>query len=124
MADNKLEIPVIRNSYAADGVNLLTAHSAKGLEFECVFMLHCLAEFWEPAASKKSASQFYLPENFRKTNEETDSEEAARRLFYVAMTRAKTYLQLSYYAKQNNQKTSKRASFIDDLVIYFQLPLF
>ena len=123
MADNKLEIPVIRNSYAADGVNLLTAHSAKGLEFECVFMLHCLAEFWEPAASKKSASQFYLPENFRKTNEETDSEEAARRLFYVAMTRAKTFLHLSYYAKQNNQKISKRASFIDDLIIDFELPL-
>ncbi len=123
MADNNLEIPIIRNSYAADGVNLLTAHSAKGLEFEAVFMLHCLAEYWEPSSSRKSVSQFYLPENFRKTNEETDSAEAARRLFYVAMTRAKTFLQLSYFARKNNQKSTKRATFIDNLIIDYKLPL-
>ncbi len=115
MADNKLEIPIIRNSYTSDGVNLLTAHSAKGLEFECVFMLHCLEEYWEPSSNRKSVSQFYLPDNFRKTSEETDSKEAARRLFYVAMTRAKTYLSLSYYAKQNNKKATKISTFLSEL---------
>ena len=123
LIDNKLEIALIRNTHAADGVNLLTAHSAKGLEFDAVFMLHCLGDYWEPGASKKSFTQFYLPENFRKSNEESDTEEASRRLFYVAMTRAKTFLQLSYHAKQNNQKVTKRASFIDELIIDYAMPL-
>jgi DNA helicase II / ATP-dependent DNA helicase PcrA len=122
MRDNKLEIGIIRSSYAEDGVNLLTAHSAKGLEFQCVFMLHCLSDFWEPA-NKKSFNSFRFPDNLRKSDEETDSLEAARRLFYVAMTRAKTFLQLSYYAQHNNQKATKRSSFLDSLILDYGLQL-
>ncbi len=120
MEANKLELPVIKGSYAEDGVNLLTAHSAKGLEFDCVFMMNCLKDFWEPGSSKGN-KLFALPDNLRMANADTDTVEAARRLFYVAMTRAKTFLQLSYYSHQSNQKLTKRSEFLDNLILDYNM---
>jgi len=59
------------------GVNLMTIHKAKGLEFKCVFII--------------SVNDGIIPSNLK--NEKDIKEE--RRLLYVAMTRAKEYLYLS-----------------------------
>ena len=71
----------------ADRVSLLTMHAAKGLEFPVVFVVGLeegLVPFsWEPAASGDDILEESGP----------DAEE--RRLFYVAMTRAKDRLFLS-----------------------------
>ena len=61
------------------GVNLLTYHRAKGLEFEAVFLPRLL--------------EGELPFKRSKTAEAVAEE---RRLFYVGITRAKTHLTLSY----------------------------
>jgi DNA helicase II / ATP-dependent DNA helicase PcrA len=62
-----------------DGVQLLTYHRAKGLEFEAVFL---------PRLEEKE-----LPIRQAKSPEEIDEE---RRLLYVGMTRAKRYLHLTW----------------------------
>lgn len=116
MKANRLELGVSKSSYAEEGVNLMTAHGAKGLEYTYVFMLHCLKDFWEPT-NRQNPRQFLLPDNLMQSSGDTDAMEASRRLFYVGMTRAKTYLHLSYHSIDHNQKESKRTEFLDDLVI-------
>jgi DNA helicase II / ATP-dependent DNA helicase PcrA len=61
------------------GVNLLTYHRAKGLEFEAVFL---------PRLEEKE-----LPSKLARTAAEVDEE---RRLLYVGMTRAKSRLALTW----------------------------
>ena len=58
-----------------EGVNLMTFHSAKGLEFDTVFIL--------------DASEDYTPYWQAQTTSDIEEE---RRMFYVAMTRAKKHL--------------------------------
>lgn len=81
-------------------VQLMTAHGAKGLEFDYVFMLKCndgkRNQMW-PGGENKSGSFSYPPSlNKKEENEAQLNEEENRRLFYVAMTRAKKELHLSY----------------------------
>lgn len=59
------------------GVNLMTIHKSKGLEFKCVFII--------------SLNDGIIPSNLNDNN----LIEEERRLCYVAMTRAKEYLYLS-----------------------------
>jgi DNA helicase-2/ATP-dependent DNA helicase PcrA len=66
----------------ARGVNLLTYHRAKGLEFEAVFL---------PRLDEKE-----LPSRQARTDAEVDEE---RRLLYVGMTRAKRHLALTWSRK-------------------------
>jgi DNA helicase-2/ATP-dependent DNA helicase PcrA len=64
----------------ADSVKLMTVHAAKGLEFACVFVVG-LEETLFPSGMSVN------------TREELEEE---RRLFYVAVTRAKRHLWLSH----------------------------
>ena len=64
----------------ADSVKLMTVHAAKGLEFACVFVVG-LEETLFPSGMSVN------------TSEELEEE---RRLFYVAVTRAKRHLWLSH----------------------------
>ena len=82
-------------------VQLMTAHGSKGLEFEHVFMMKCndgkkKIESW-PGGENNSGRFSYPPSlNGKDENESQLKEEENRRLFYVAMTRAKKVLHLSY----------------------------
>lgn len=82
-------------------VQLMTAHGSKGLEFEHVFIMKCndgkkKSESW-PGSENNSGRFAYPPSlNGKDENESQLKEEENRRLFYVAMTRAKKVLHLSY----------------------------
>ncbi len=75
-------------------VVLSTMHSSKGLEFEAVFVCGLV--------------EGVVPHELSKTNDEIEEE---RRLFYVAVTRAKSYLFLSSY-KIRYEKDVKRTRFL------------
>ena len=45
MDANRLTIEVQKTIVAEEGVNLVTAHSAKGLEFQKVFLIDAVKEF-------------------------------------------------------------------------------
>jgi DNA helicase-2/ATP-dependent DNA helicase PcrA len=69
---------------SARGVNLLTLHRAKGLEFEAVFV---------PRLQERE-----LPSRQARTDAEIDEE---RRLFYVGLTRAKRVLWVTWSGKRS-----------------------
>ncbi|MEM9920789.1 MAG: ATP-dependent DNA helicase [Bacteroidota bacterium] len=113
MDANRLAIQVNRMIHAEDGVQLLTAHSSKGLEFQQVFMLDCVGDYWEPGKGR-SSGRFAYPDTLTFSGEE-DALEARRRLFYVAMTRAKEKLHLSYALLDHRGKSLKHAQYIDEM---------
>jgi len=113
MDDNRLAIQVDKSIYSSEGVNLMTAHSSKGLEFQYVYMIDGIKDHWE-AKGRSSNFRFRFPNTLTLSNEE-DATEARRRLFYVAMTRAKEKLFISYSRQDNAGKTLQRTRFIDEL---------
>jgi DNA helicase-2/ATP-dependent DNA helicase PcrA len=114
MDANRLPVEASEAIYAQDGVQLLTAHSAKGLEFRQVFLLDVTQNPWEPS-SRGSNFRFKLPDTLTYSGEE-DPLEARRRLFYVAITRAQERLHLSYATQDMAGKATPRARFVDELL--------
>ncbi|PHN03675.1 ATP-dependent helicase [Flavilitoribacter nigricans] len=112
MDANRLAVPLRKTLEVTEGVQFLTAHSAKGLEFEHVFLLDVVKDHWEPG-SRRSSYSFSLPDTLTLSGEE-DELEARRRLFYVAITRARTQLQISY-SLEDQSKPLQRSRFIDEL---------
>ena len=80
------------------GVRLMTIHASKGLEFKQVFLI--------------GANEGRIPYQKAKTDKEIEEE---RRLFYVAMTRAKDFLKICY-VKIKNGKEVTPSRFVDELL--------
>lgn len=98
--NNRLAIPLQRQAEGGDKVYLTTAHGSKGLEFDYVFMLNCSKKNWSAVGGR---NKFTLPPTLTFSGTE-DAEESRRRLFYVAMTRAKRHLAISF-SKTTELKT-------------------
>jgi len=94
----------------ADAVALLTVHQAKGLEWEAVFVCD-LVEGRFPALARSQATLFDRDDFARRPLDETQRARRAleeeRRLFYVALTRAKSRLFLT--ATEEAREESGRA---------------
>ena len=114
MQRNRIILPIDAGLDIRKGVQLITAHSAKGLEFEKVFLLDVVKKEWEPQ-SRGSRFQFTLPDTLTLSGE-ADELEARRRLFYVAMTRAKRELICSYARFDQKNRPLQRALFVDELM--------
>lgn len=82
----------------SDHVRLLTIHGSKGLEFEVVFIIR--------------GNEGSIPSRKAKTKEEIEEE---RRLFYVAMTRAKERLCITYI-KEKNGKEQSPSRFVGEVI--------
>jgi DNA helicase-2/ATP-dependent DNA helicase PcrA len=113
MQENDIPIPATRIMRDEEGINLMTAHGSKGLEFKHVFLIGCTRGAWE-GARKGGWNQFTYPDTLTASNEGDDTEES-RRLFYVAMTRAKQNLQVSYPSEINGRE-QVRSLFIDEFM--------
>jgi ATP-dependent DNA helicase UvrD/PcrA len=99
-----------------DAVQLMTVHAAKGLEFDHVYVLR-LVQRGFPAGEKPRLFEFprelmreELPQGSFHIQEE-------RRLFYVAVTRARQRLTLSTV----ENKRSKPSVFLDDILMDAQI---
>lgn len=112
---DNIPIPLYKITSAANGVNLVTAHGSKGSEYAYVFIIGCTSNTWD---SEKSGSryQFKYPDNLTGDNSTGNNLEESRRLFYVALTRAKTHLTISYSAKDGNGKPQTKSTFVAEIV--------
>ncbi len=87
-----------RQNNTADGVHMLTMHGSKGLEYKIVLVM--------------DVCEGIIPYNKAVLDSQIEEE---RRLFYVAMTRAKEKLYL-LYPKQRYNKDTTRSRFIEELL--------
>ena len=110
---NEHDIPLQINKVVSNkfGVHFITAHSAKGLEFDKVYMIGCTKNIWDN--KKGNQNNYSYPDNI---NEDVDAnDEDERRLFYVAMTRAKTNLHISFATQNDNGKPLSKSQFVDEV---------
>lgn len=73
------------------GVQLMTAHKSKGMEFDTVFIVNAESNIWGNKA-RSNVSKIALPANMPYRMSEDKSDDEKRRLLFVAMTRAKKHL--------------------------------
>jgi len=106
-----------------DTINLMTAHSAKGLEFPVVFLISLTSDRF-PTRQRSTAIE--LPERFIKEFKylrESRGDDAARvghlqeerRLFYVGVTRTSEQLFLSFARSYGGMQEKRPSPFIREL---------
>ena len=95
----KLKEKIRRREETAEGIVLSTMHSAKGLEYSKVFII--------------DANEGVMPH--KKAVMEADVEEE-RRMFYVAMTRARDKLHI-YFTKERYHKPADMSRFVGELLV-------
>jgi len=101
----------LEEEIADDAVQLMTVHSAKGLEFPHVFILRVSKNDF-PSGVRKVVFEF-PPELMKEERPKFDFQmQEERRLFYVALTRAERQLTLSTLVN----KRKKPSPFLDDFL--------
>lgn len=99
-----------------EGVQLLTVHSSKGLEFNTVFLISCTHSAWSVGGN---SGQREIPEQLKPVRDQ-EPEQEYRRLMYVAVTRAKSKLLISAPCFTAGGRKQKISRYIEEL---FDKPL-
>lgn len=108
MSEYEMPIPMQFCYGHEQGVRLMTAHGAKGLEFDHVFIMGCTQADWE---KNQHSGRFNLEILFPALKDEFAIEES-RRLFYVALTRARINLNISFAWQNSKGKEQAPTRFI------------
>ena len=117
LKENGLSLPLVQTTGTETGVNLLTCHGSKGLEYEYVFLVGARNDIWE--GKRKNNRGFKLPHNVFEQESESETTEELRRLFFVAITRAEKHLFISYPQMKNDGKLLEPSQFVEEI----RLPL-
>ncbi len=121
MEKEDISLPIVQTNGSEKGVNIMTAHGSKGLEFEYVFLVGANAEWWE---GKKGGNKGYrIPPNVFTQAQDTKDPQELRRLFYVALTRAEKHLFISYSRFNNAGKAMEASKFIAEIQETCPLPI-
>ncbi|OHB20675.1 MAG: hypothetical protein A2666_01400 [Parcubacteria group bacterium RIFCSPHIGHO2_01_FULL_47_10b] len=105
------------------GVRLMTAHGAKGLEFDHVFIIHAISGVW---SKKRGGAGLSLPSglgllsdvqrtSFSQPDSDDSSDDDDRRLFYVAMTRARKSVTITYASYNEDGREQLPTQFLDEI---------
>lgn len=113
MKKESIKLPIVQIGGSEKGVNLLTCHGSKGLEFEYVFFAGCNASYWEKKRANNSGFKF--PDTLFVSNASTSSEEELRRLFYVALTRTEKHLVISYANFKEDGKDLEPTMYLEEI---------
>lgn len=89
------------------GVQFMTAHRSKGLEFEYVYIINATRKIWEKS---RGGPKIALPIDDYKGDVHDE-----RRLFYVSMTRAKKNLFISSSLTDTEGKEQDKSQFITEI---------
>lgn len=110
------DIKILNTSpYASgtDAVQLMTAFKSKGMEFAAVFVLAVNDEAWSTRA-RGAGNRISLPANLQFIRYAGATDDERLRLFYVALTRAKSQLYLVNYLQSYTGKTLSRLKYLNE----------
>lgn len=96
------------NPEIIEGVSLMTAHGSKGQEFEYVYIINATRKSWE--SRRAGGGSISLP-----VYQYDGDIEDERRLFYVAMTRAKKNLSISFSRTDNDGGEHEASEFTKEI---------
>ncbi|MEM3795175.1 MAG: ATP-dependent DNA helicase, partial [Thermoprotei archaeon] len=104
-----------------DAVQIMTVHQAKGLEWPVVFLFSTVDGRFPPRMVGHELNWCGIPRDMFDANRYEGDLEDERRLFYVAITRARDALIISYFKRQ--KRGMRRSPLIDDLDLSAVTPL-
>lgn len=119
--EHDVPIEVKRSVQIPGRVRLMTAHKSKGLEFDYVYIVNAVDGHW---GSRRHRVSIKLPHyiyslsnktnvNFDKYNNNNDDDE--RNLFYVALTRARKKVFITYSKQNENGRNQLPTKFIQNI---------
>ena len=94
-------------------VHCMTAHRAKGLEFSAVFITGAYDGHW---GNKRAYTYFALPFKTASEISEFEKNEDERRLFYMALTRAKRMACITYCQVSSDGREQVPSQFIGEIL--------
>ena len=103
-----------------DAINLMTVHKSKGLEFDSVYIIGAIDGAWGERVRTRNRLINY-PENLPLAPSGDNLDERLR-LFFVAMTRARAHLTITYSTSSDTGKNTLRASFLSGQEWQVSLP--
>ncbi len=101
-----------KNIYLPRAVRLMTAHKSKGLEFDYVFIAGVCDGRW---GNKRRTRAFTLPFETAVDLHELERNEDERRLFYMALTRARKALWVMYSTHGTEGKEQVPSQFLAEI---------
>jgi DNA helicase-2/ATP-dependent DNA helicase PcrA len=114
----------LTSKHDEDAVRLMTAHGVKGLEFPHVFILRATSPSF-PASYRERLvelpTELRDPDSAAGGDDKTLHDQEERRLFYVAMTRARDSLHI--YGKQGTGRDKAPPGFMRELITNPELQL-
>lgn len=99
-----------QSEHPDNAVTLMTVHKSKGLEFDNVYIIGAIDTAWGERVRTRSRLISY-PENLP-LSPAGDSLDERMRLFFVAMTRARSKLAISYASSDDSGKPTARVSYL------------
>jgi len=96
-----------------DAVQIMTVHQAKGLEWPVVFLFSTVDGRFPSRMVGRALNWCDIPRDMFDARRYEGDLEDERRLFYVAITRARDALVVSYFGRM--KRSMSRSRFIDDL---------
>jgi DNA helicase II / ATP-dependent DNA helicase PcrA len=109
----EIDLPITNIISTVDGINFMTAHGSKGLEFDHVFILSAVKNLW---VDKKTNNNVSFPPNLTKTEDDSSIEDD-RRLFFVALTRARKKANIFFPIQNEKNKDLECATFVYEMGI-------
>jgi DNA helicase-2/ATP-dependent DNA helicase PcrA len=104
-----------------DAVQVMTVHQAKGLEWPTVFLFATVVRRFPSSMVGREQDWCGVPRDmFDVARYESDKDDE-RRLFYVAITRAKDALVVSHFSRLT--RAVSRSEFIEDMDLRYAIPL-
>lgn len=97
------------DDYSINAVDLTTVHSAKGLEWPAVFVPSLTSKRF-PSNKSGTKQDWLVPRTMFDADRYEGSDEDERRLFYVAITRARDWLSLSRHKHVKSLKVTASPS--------------